>query len=360
MRILGYARRTARRLAREAASTSLAVTIGLGGWLFGPATPAAAAVPGISSWRADRVAGQTLPDPVTDSPARVARFFATLSTADGQRLASRYPQIIGNLDGAPVALRLAVNARRAGTMADRQVLEYDPRGDGTVAEVVGDLATADRIAVIVPGVGTRLDNFDRDTAATVRRSPSWQAHQLLNQIHSADPTARVAVIAWLGYDPPEGIGREAIREERAVAGAKALDRFVAGLTAYRPAAALTVVGHSYGSVVAGLAAHAFGPQVHDVVAIGSPGMGVDRAGDLRTAARVWAGSAAGDWTRNLPGIQLFGAGHGTLPVAAAFGARVLPTTGVFEHDGYFVPGTGSLRAMAGIALGVFDRPTPKA
>jgi pimeloyl-ACP methyl ester carboxylesterase len=359
MRILGYARRAARRLAREAASTSLAVTIGLGGWLFGPADPAAAAVPGIASWRVDHVAGQSLPDPVTASPARVARFFAGLSSADRQRLANRYPKIVGNLDGAPVALRLAVNARRAAKLAGRQVLEYDPRGDGRVAEVVGDLTTADRIAVIVPGVDSRLDNFDRSTATKIRRSPSWQAHQLLNQIHSADPTARVAVIAWLGYDPPEGIGRDAIREERAAAGAKALDRFVAGLAAYRPAAALTVIGHSYGSVVTGLAAHAFGSRVRDVVAIGSPGMGVNRAADLHTSARVWAGSAAADWTRNLPGIKLFGAGHGTLPVAASFGARILPTLGAVDHDGYFLPGTDSLRAMAGVVLGTLEPAAPR-
>jgi pimeloyl-ACP methyl ester carboxylesterase len=160
----------------------------------------------------------------------------------------------------------------------------------------------------------------------------------------------VAVIAWLGYDPPEGIGRDAIREERARAGASALRKFVAGLTAYRPAAAVTVVGHSYGSVVAGLAAHTLGPAVRDIVALGSPGMGVDRAADLGTTARVWAGSSRSDWTRNLPGLRLWGAGHGTLPVDAAFGARQVPAGDVVDHDGYFVSGTDSLRALARIVL----------
>jgi hypothetical protein len=358
MRFLGYARRMARRLAREAASTSLAVSLGLGGWLFGPTDPAAAAVPGIASWRVDTVAGQSLPDPVTASPDRVARFFAALGPADRQRLSNRYPQIVGNLDGVPAALRMAVNAHRASGLAGRQILEYDPRGDGRIAEVVGDLASADRIAVIVPGVDTRLDNFDRSTATKVRRSPSWQAHQLKDQIHRVDPDARVAVVAWLGYDPPEGIGRDAIREERATIGAEALDRFVAGLATNNPMASVTVVGHSYGSVVTGLASHGFGRQVTDVVAIGSPGMGVDRAGDLRTTARVWAGSAPADWTRKLPGIKLLGAGHGTLPVAAAFGARSLPALLALDHDGYFVPGTDSLKAMAGVVLGTLDRPVP--
>ena len=70
MRIFGDPRRLLRRLTREAATTALAVVVGLGGWLFGPADPASAApgalaaVPGIAAWRADRVAGLALPDPL--------------------------------------------------------------------------------------------------------------------------------------------------------------------------------------------------------------------------------------------------------------------------------------------------------
>jgi hypothetical protein len=356
MRILGNARRVARRFVREAASTTLAVAIGLGGWVFGPADPASAAVPGISSWRVDQVAGRSLPDPVTATPAQVAAFFDGLT--DGQRgdLARRYPRIVGNLDGAPVDLRVEVNSHRSAWAAGRHLLAYDTRGDGRAAEVVGDLDHADRIAIIVPGVDTRLDNFDRGQARHQRRSPVWQAHQLYDQVRATDPAARVAVIAWLGYDPPEGIGRDAIREERAKAGATALKKFVAGLVAYRPAAAVTVVGHSYGSVVAGLAAHSLDPAVHDIVALGSPGMGVDRAADLGAAARIWAGSSRSDWTRNLPGLRLWGAGHGTLPVEAGFGARRLPTDDVVDHDGYFVSGTDSLRALAGVVLASPHRP----
>jgi pimeloyl-ACP methyl ester carboxylesterase len=162
------------------------------------------------------------------------------------------------------------------------------------------------------------------------------------------------VIAWLGYDPPEGIGRDAIREERARVGATALTRFVAGLNGYRPAAVITLIGHSYGSVVTGLAAPRLSRSVHDIVALGSPGMGVSRAADLHTSARIWAGTARGDWTRELPGISLFGAGHGTLPFQAGFGAHPVPVGNVTAHDGYFMPGADSLRCMAGIVLGIHD------
>ncbi|MCW2643376.1 MAG: hypothetical protein JWP76_5682 [Dactylosporangium sp.] len=356
MRLPGNPRRLILRLTREAAITALAVVVGFGGWLFEPANAAAAAtvstaLPGVAAWRAARIEGQPLPDPQRATPSQIARFFTRLSPAARVALADRYPDIVGNLDGAPLGLRFEVNGRRSSWSPERHVIEYDPRGNGHVAEVVGDLATADRIAVIVPGLSNRLDNFDRGCAGRERRAPAWQARQLYQQVRADDATARIAVIAWLGYDPPEGIGREAAREERASVGAAALIRFVAGLGVYRPAATVTLVGHSYGSVVAGLAAPSLGRRVQDIVALGSPGMGVERVAELRTTARVWAGSTLSDWTRDVPGIRLFGAGHGTLPFDAAFGARRLPVGNVVEHDGYFVPGSDSLGAVARIVLG---------
>jgi pimeloyl-ACP methyl ester carboxylesterase len=230
------------------------------------------------------------------------------------------------------------------------VVVYDRHGDGRIAQAVGDLATADRIAVLVPGVDNTLANFATGLGNVTRRSPLWQATQVYRQAVALEPGARVAVVAWLGYDAPEGISRDAFREERAATGARALVRFVADLAAYRPAAAITVVGHSYGTVVTGLAAHSLSSHVRDLVSIASPGMGVDSAADLRTRARLWAGAAPADWIRRVPGLRIFGAGHGTLPTDKAFGARALPVDGVAGHDGYFVPGTGSLRAIASIVV----------
>ncbi|GAB3891348.1 hypothetical protein GCM10027612_37060 [Microbispora bryophytorum subsp. camponoti] len=42
---------------------------------------------------------------------------------------------------------------------DRHFLSFDGRDGGRAAEVFGDLATADRIAVVVPGSGTGLDTY---------------------------------------------------------------------------------------------------------------------------------------------------------------------------------------------------------
>jgi hypothetical protein len=225
----------------------------------------------------------------------------------------------------------------------RQFLQYDPRGDGRLVEVFGDLAHASRVAVLVPGVDVRLDNIEPRLLSPAR--------QLYGQTRALDPAAAVAVVAWLGYDPPEGVGRDAAREDRAVAGAVALESFIDRLVAAHPAVAITLIGHSYGSVVAGLVAPNLPAQVVDIVAIGSPGMGVWHAADLHTPAHVWAGTAAGDWIRWAPGLRIGGLGHGTHPNDPVFGAHPLPVRDVLDHNGYFAPGTDALRAMAEITLG---------
>ena len=168
---------------------------------------------------------------------------------------------------------------------------------------------------------------------------------------AAAPGQHVAVIAWLGYDAPQGVGRTAAREELARAGATALDKFTADLAIMSPNARVTVIGHSYGSVVAGLAAASLPSQVRDLVVVGSPGMGVSRVADLHASAHVWAGQAAQDWIDWVPAVQVWGAGHGTLPATSGFGARVFGTNGVIDHDHYLAPGTQSLANIVSIVLG---------
>ena len=233
-----------------------------------------------------------------------------------------------------------------------QYLAFDARGTGRVVEVFGNLAAADRIAVVVPGVSTTADNFNAGLDGVSARAPAVQAKALYDATRAADPGGHVAVIAWLGYDAPQGLGRTAAREELARAGATALDEFTSDLATMSPAARITVIGHSYGSVVAGLAAAGLPSQVKDLVVIGSPGMGVSRAADLHTSARVWAGQAAQDWIDWVPAFQVWGAGHGTLPATAGFGARVFGTNGVTDHDHYLAPGTQSLTNIALIVLGL--------
>ncbi|MBU2665884.1 alpha/beta hydrolase family protein [Actinoplanes bogorensis] len=228
----------------------------------------------------------------------------------------------------------------------RHFLEFDPSGDGRAVEVLGDLATATRVAVLVPGVDTTLADFDRGLGGVPRRAPGRQARALFDLVSKRDP--HTAVIAWLGYDPPEGIGLAAATEGRARAGAVALTTFVTEIQSMRPGVAMTLIGHSYGSIVVGLAAKAL-PGVGDVVTLGAPGIGVAGADELG-GARLWSALAPTDWIRRIPQVRVFGLGLGRRPTSPGFGARELPTDGVAGHDYYLVPGSSTLKAVGDIVL----------
>jgi len=219
-------------------------------------------------------------------------------------------------------------------------------GNGYRVEVVGDPATAGHIAVLVPGADTTPSTFDTGLGGVLRRAPGWQAHQLAT---AAGPGT--AVVAWLGYDPPDGVNRSAVRSERGEAGAVALVAYLDRLATQYPHATVTVIGHSYGTVVLGHAAAHLPSTVTDLVAIGSPGMDVGRVADLGTHARVWAGSDASDWTLRLPDLRILGSGHGTNPTRTRFGALPLDVHDAPGHDGYFVPGTASLASLARVVDG---------
>ncbi|XVV14790.1 alpha/beta hydrolase [Actinoplanes sp. CA-131856] len=228
----------------------------------------------------------------------------------------------------------------------RRFLSFDPTGDGRAVEVLGDLATASRVAVLVPGVDTVLADFDRGLGGVPRRAPGVQARALYEQLSKRSPDT--AVIAWLGYDPPEGIGPAAATYGRARAGATALVAFVRFLETQRPGLAVTLIGHSYGALVAGLAAPRL-PAVGDVVTLGAPGIGASHAADLG-GARVWSALAPTDWIRRIPEVRLLGVGLGRRPSNPDFGAFALPTDGVAGHDYYLAPGSATLRAVGDVVL----------
>ncbi|GAA0222084.1 alpha/beta hydrolase [Cryptosporangium japonicum] len=256
---------------------------------------------------------------------------------------------IGILLVAPAALSASSPAgaavSRHGYPAGNYLL-LDPGGRGRVVQVFGDLSAARRIAVLVPGMRTRLANCWRGVGGARYRSPSVQAADL----YRAMGGERDAVIAWLGYDTPQTL-REAAGDDRAIAGADALTAFVTGLVAAHPGATVTLLGHSYGSTVIGRAAARLPRAVTDIAVFGSPGLDVRTAADLGTTARVWAGQSAGDWIRWVPGGRALGLGHVRNPADPAFGARIFPTADVADHDHYLAPGTDSLAALARIATG---------
>jgi hypothetical protein len=330
-----------RRFRTILAVTAVIVAPAAGSVLAPPATAAALPPVGIAAWHAEH------PYPLDPRAARA--WFAARPDDERRALAAGHPGVVGNLDGAPPGLRYEANRhslRAAGiSCPDGDYLLFDPRGRGRVAQVFGDLATARRIAVIVPGMRNRLQNFWRGVGGQGYRSPAVWAADLQR---AGAGSGGFAVIAWLGYDTPQGVD-EAARANLARAGADTLVTFVDGLVAVRPQATIALLGHSYGSTVIGHAAPRLSPRVTDIAVFGSPGMGVDDVTALHTGARVWAGQSDGDWIGWVPAGRVSELGHGTRPTDPEFGARPFATDDVHDHDHYLSPGTDSLAALARIA-----------
>ncbi|WP_330333998.1 alpha/beta hydrolase family protein [Streptomyces sp. NBC_00536] len=343
---------------------TVAVITGTAGWASADTQQAVTGpVPGTAAWLAEpglRAGGgagtgpgavRGLPDPGRAAPREVARFFAALDPDEAQALVRRHPLVVGNLDGVPVALRYQANriailasgeARYLSLAgAGRQILAFDPRGRGQVAEVFGDLARAEHVAVIVPG-------SDNDASTHDRTRKPYSGPGGMAQALRASTGDATAVVAWTGYTTPVGVGLDAAQGRLAEAGAARLTRFLAGLDAVG-AADPALFCHSYGSVVCGLAAR--NTDARDIVVLGSPGMRADNVAALHTRARVWAAKSPSDWIDDIPNVEFAGLGHGADPTSSAFGARRVPAADAEGHAGYFVPGTQSLAAFAAIATG---------
>lgn len=280
---------------------------------------------------------------------------------------------------ALVHLREQFELHRQFLSPGRQMLAWDPNGDGRAVEVFGDLATARHIAVVVPGIMNTIENFDDQLAKSAK--DLW--------VHSSSLDDRTAVVAWLGYDTPELV--DAVSKGRAVEHESELRSFVESLP---PAAHLTVVAHSYGTVLAAESA-ARGLAADDLVLVGSPGTRLDHASeaDLEPDAQVFAGVSDTDWIVGRTGYgsvvcpeKIVGEGwltglrwlvspltgplswvtdscktdadgdikgltHGINPAHEDFGAVEISTGDVDGHSSYLDPGTSSLESVAQIVVG---------
>jgi hypothetical protein len=233
------------------------------------------------------------------------------------------------------------NSQLAGALAamrTRQVLFFDPQGQGRAAVVIGDLAAARRVAILVPGSDTTLSTFFSRGPASPGGGGA-QAREL-------EPGNRLAVIAWLGYAAPATLSRAVLTSTDAAAGAAALRPLVVALAAH--GAAVALLCHSYGSVVCGLAAP--GLPAADIAVFGSPGMDVSSSAALHSKAIIWSERGRGDWIGHVPHLRLLGVGFGADPTSPGFGARVF-AAGDGGHSDYLRPGSVSLRNLAWIALG---------
>ena len=113
---------------------------------------------------------------------------------------------------------------------------------------------------------------------------------------------------------------------------------------------LTVVAHSFGSVVTGTALADYGLRCTDVVVAGSPGMTVDELRQLHVdSAHFFSEKAPGDTVAEL---GIFGAA----PTSSAFGGTRMQTNApgheqVLAHSHYFEPGSEALENMVAVVTG---------
>jgi hypothetical protein len=292
-------------------------------------------------------------------------FFEELPEDDADSLATQHPDVIGPSDGVPVALRYVANrllveqCLEAATTAGNAQLAYnlasldryagqflliETQGRGQVIEVLGDLERASYVAVVIPGMGATLENFNTAVRA---KAVNLQA-SIFRTEPDLDP-AEVCVVAWLGYQAP------GLQDVRYVNGAfqagPILKRFI-NLTVASETQTVVALGHSYGSVVLGVAARE--PlQVRRVIASGSPGMTVDSVDGfaLGSAARVFAVANRLDTIAHLGWF-------GTPPHRAKFGATRLRGNGSINpyraHSTYFDHPSWACGSQAAATLGHYD------
>lgn len=388
---------TAAALDREAAAV-LAEVVGVGG-------------SGGSPFGGIHTQGPTfvpVPDPGTD-PREVTRWWDMLGEQEREKLLTTRPGEIGGLDGIPGADRDRANRalldservrleRVARELAaeldanvfgglfsnadagleqtrnkiaaldavaevlargDRQLLTLDLSGREAMAAVaVGDIDTADHIAVFTPGAGSTvqgsLPGYDEQIAA-VRD----QAGRGVGGVGGAG--GAVAAVTWLNYQAPQwGWGltvteNSPVSDLAATRAAPHLAAFLSGLDARENNPNVTAIGHSYGALVTGLAL-AQGAPADAAVFLGAPGIGTDDVDDLGLAQGAAflveadrdpvadAGTFGGD--------PSFFDGLIRLSSDPAVDASGRSYSGSVGHSSYLSPGTTSSHNVALVVAGL--------
>lgn len=252
-----------------------------------------------------------------------AGWFATLTDTEKNWIIANHPEMIGNLDGVPAHYRdLANRARipieRTRLQADLddkiaelrkdhnfvdllpQILALEAKLDALndigkildkpdrhllvldltghrpkAATAVGNVDTANHVAVFTPGmnstVNNRMEGYDLDVK-------ELQDNALRELRRNDRDGETVAAVTWLNYEPPatNENPQDALGAGKAEEGAARLSSFLNGIDASRADDPhLTALGHSYGSLTTGITVRDHATGVDEVAVFGSPGLGVD-------------------------------------------------------------------------------------
>lgn len=329
----------------------------------------------------------------------VSAWWSGLDSAATASLSSAAAQLVGNLDGIPTAVRDAANrawlddavAEREKTLTEeaslgdlmsataeihmlgevtkalgtadsvpaRRLLTVDAEGDGRAAVVLGDLATADYVTYLVPGmfftIDGQINDWTDDAARIYDEQVSWL--NLIDQTKPGEAAKTVAVVAWMGYETPDltsitsldlaGEGRDAI--------ASAVEGLLAERAGNEPY--ISIIAHSYGSTAALMALTEYDFEIDSLAVIGSPGSPAQSVDELHVRNNnVFVGEAAWD---PVPNTAFFGSDPGS----DSYGAKHINVSGGIDlitnevlaasigHNGYFTAGSESVRNLALIGIG---------
>ncbi|MFJ1595517.1 alpha/beta hydrolase [Streptomyces sp. NPDC088261] len=338
--------------------------------------------------------------PSERSPQAIHAWWTSLTEEQRNDYMEVAPDLIGNLDGIPSLSRDEANRHYLPLLIDQLekqggedarakleglrgiekrlnepsrvpmfLLGIGTEGNGRAIVAFGNPDTSRNVSAYVPGLGTKLDGEFAE--GTLQRGQD-------TALYARKYDKSSAAIVWLGYDAPQSA--DVMGEGDAKRGAPAYNSFMDGLVATNDHRDphLTAIGHSYGSFTVGTAAQRDSgiPGADDIILLGSPGVGADRAEALGVGrSHVFVGAAENDPVTRLPsGQQSVAGGAGYLlagplgavvagdladqhdddlwfgkdPASEAFGARRFrvgdgphPVTelGLFEaHSQYFTPG----------------------
>ncbi|WP_343924377.1 alpha/beta hydrolase [Rhodoglobus aureus] len=337
----------------------------------------------------------------------VALWWGDLDSDRQSALEIASPQLVGNLEGVPYAIRdmsnrtmLSQTISELTTLMDsdagravqldafqqlnmlssisgalvydsaepqRTLVTLDVAGQGRAAIVLGDLNKADYVSFLVPGMFFTIQgqmSYWVDAANELQSQQQlWLDYFESGSVFVQNKS--VATVAWIGYDTPNLTNVGAI--DNADQGRDTLAGAILGLQAGRGADQpyISVVAHSYGTTAAMMALSEYSFNIDALALVGSPGSPAESVADLNVRdGNVFVGEAAWD---PIPNSSYFGPDPG----AESFGAKSLGVSGDFDvimkkpltasvgHNEYFTPGSEAMRNFALICIDRGDLVMPE-
>lgn len=310
---------------------------------------------GVEAWARDRANRRRLPklkQAAETEKAKLERDIANAgdNTALKADLEERLTKVKDQLK-AYKSIETALNLKDPTQCQEyRSLLTLDVENGRVLAAVAqGDVDHAKNVATVVPGIGTTVEESLQNE---IKRGANLRGAAVAEgNIDSKD----VAVVSWLGYEAPPGPSFN-IQGDAKIAtidladkGSDKLAGFLTGVNASRMYGAgdanMTLLGHSYGSVVSGRATTKIADGVVDnEILFGSPGMGTYDPSEIHVpeGRRFVSGVPGGDFVQGAGGKRYVAYGLLNMIPGAGFVSALLAEANGVGHLGMnpMAPGSG--------------------